>query len=558
MTVQAALSFALAFAHGSATSLLAGAVLAGVLALVRRLRPGMMSQRRVWLLAMAAVAGTFVLAQWPVAAPWRVLPAIEVVRPAAPAASALAVDGAGSAAAPVAAGAGMRSGATGGESGMAGMTRTVAAGGSAIAGTLALAGVPAPAWLIFAAAAWLLCYSAGLMAAVLRWRRGAHALRGLLAAAEPLDAGGQSGHAGFHGAPCLRGLTVLETGAAVSPMLAGLWRPVLLLPRHLRNFGARQQQLIVAHELAHWRRRDHWWLHASLLLQTVLWFNPALRMLARGLAQAQELGCDRHVLAGQPVALRRDYAAALVAQLRVQCHGAGMAAAFGGSGAAALSERLRQMRQDDLGWSGRLAGVGRLALGACCAAVLAGSVVLQPAFAWRTVPAAEVPGGAAAPGAAFAPAQASAPASVSASGPAWPTWQAPLAHMSVASPYGPRHAPVSAAARFHHGIDLRAARGTPLLAPADGTVADVTDRYQGEAKYGKVIVIDHGDGLRSVYAHLEQWTVHAGERVAAGQPIGKTGNTGKTTGPHLHVEVLRHGEHIDPQRLIAQPRPPAV
>lgn len=543
MSMDALMDFALAFLQASVTCVASAAVLLALLAQLRRRWPGMASQRLVWMAAMAAAAVAFVLALWPAPASLRVLPAIEVARPA-PVTAPLPVDAA---------------------------PELDAGGGDD--GGLPLAAAPAPRWLLALSGVWLLCYGAGLGLAVVRLAQGRAALRGLLACATPLDARALAVHPGFLGVAG-KAPAVLESTAPVSPMLAGLVRPVLLLPRHLRTFDTAQQQLIVAHELAHWQRRDHLWLHASLLLQTVFWFNPALKALAGRLAHAQELGCDRHVLAHRPAAIRRDYAAALVAQLKVQQGAAnGLAAPFGGAGVAALGERIRQLRLPDLGGSTRLAAAGKAGLLACCVAVIGAGVSLQPAFAWRA-PAA-VPGlaeaaenaglagladpagpaGAGAGGAGGA--GGAAPASgLAADGPlaavALPVWQAPLARVKVNSGYGPRPVrPAPQANRFHHGVDLSARRGTPLLAPADGIVLESTDLYQGQEKFGKVIVIDHGGGLQSMYAHLDQRTVRAGDAVTAGQPIGKTGNTGKTTGPHLHFEVVQHGQRIDPQRLIA-------
>jgi murein DD-endopeptidase MepM/ murein hydrolase activator NlpD len=519
------MSFALIFLQASMTCVVVAAVLLAVLALLRRRWPGVASQRLVWLLAMGAAAGAFMLALWAAGAGWRVLPSIEIARPAAAVASPAAVPD----------------------------SEPGADSGGGDDGGLPLDATPAPRWLLALSGAWLLCYGAGLGLGVARLVRARGALNGLLACATPLDARALARHAGFEGAS---GDTpaVLESGAPVSPMLAGLRRPVLLLPRHLRSFDPAQQQLMVAHELAHWQRRDHWWLHASLLLQTVLWFNPALKALAGGLSHAQELGCDRQVLAHRPVAARRDYAAALVAQLKLQltaqsAGAVGLAAPFAGTGAgaaAAVRERLGQLRLPDLGGSTRLAAAGKTALGACCVAVIGAAMLLQPAFAWRAPVLSAAPGAAphaATPGTGQAAARGDA---------ALPVWQAPLARVKVNSAYGPRPVqPTAQASPFHHGVDLNARRGTALLAPADGIVAESTDLYQGQAKFGKVIVIDHGGGLRSMYAHLDQRAVRTGDAVTAGQAIGKTGNTGKTTGPHLHFEVARDGERIDPQRLIA-------
>ena len=188
-----------------------------------------------------------------------------------------------------------------------------------------------------------------------------------------------SSHPGF-GAEQASAVAVFETDLAVSPMLIGVWRPVLLLPRHLREFDVLQQQMIVAHELTHLRRNDPLWMAASIAAQTVLWFNPAMRKLGERLTWAQELSCDQQVLAGRPQPQRQAYAAALVGQLKLQQRAFGTALAFGGFSATSLTARMLLIRQGGARATGALA---RCAVVGGFAAVFAASLVLQPAFAWR-------------------------------------------------------------------------------------------------------------------------------------------------------------------------------
>lgn len=503
------------FLLASATCLSAGAVAWLLLKLAERVWPGIAAQRAVWLLAQLAVAVTFALALVPRSAQMSVVPAIEIASsarigaaPAAPAGNALtaldawnALDGA--------------------------------------AGDAELDGAPAaamPRWLSLLSLAWLACYGAGLLHAAARWVRAQRALRAMLRTADRVSGAALKAHQGFAEVSPYRGPPVLETPVPVSPMLVGLLEPHLLLPSHLAQFDAQQQQLIVAHELTHWRRRDHVWLHASLLLQTLFWFNPAVRQMRVKLNWAQELACDQHVLAGRPAQQRQSYAAALVAQLKLQqamASGggyAGAASAFGGAGMAAVSDRIRLIRD---GGACALGPVGKALLGGATLALLAGSVLLQPAFAWRAVDVA--PG---TEGSAALPAE-------------LPSWRAPLELARVSSFYGARSKPLPSANAFHHGIDFAAKRGTPVLASAAGKVVESSALHDGQTKYGQVIVIDHGDGLRSMYAHLDRRSVRVGDTVAAGEAIGLSGATGRVTGPHLHLEVQRHGEHVDPALLIA-------
>jgi murein DD-endopeptidase MepM/ murein hydrolase activator NlpD len=92
--------------------------------------------------------------------------------------------------------------------------------------------------------------------------------------------------------------------------------------------------------------------------------------------------------------------------------------------------------------------------------------------------------------------------------------------------------------------------GTPVLASADGTVVSSSDLDAGGARYGKAILIAHANGLASFYAHLDSRLVAAGDVVKSGQRIGVSGATGKVTGPHLHFEVRRGGQTLDPATVL--------
>lgn len=112
----------------------------------------------------------------------------------------------------------------------------------------------------------------------------------------------------------------------------------------------------------------------------------------------------------------------------------------------------------------------------------------------------------------------------------------------MASGYGRRVDPIYGTARFHEGMDFSANVGTDVYATGNGTVESVG----WESGYGKCIVIDHGYGYKTRYAHLNDYNVRRGEKVIRGQVIGEVGNTGKSTGAHLHYEVLVKGRHVNP------------
>ena len=123
---------------------------------------------------------------------------------------------------------------------------------------------------------------------------------------------------------------------------------------------------------------------------------------------------------------------------------------------------------------------------------------------------------------------------------------APLLSYELGSPFGVRGDPMNGHAAYHTGIDLLAPYMTPVYATAAGVVA-----YSGyRDDYGKVVELDHGNGIATRYAHLHRQTVSVGQRVAAHTQIGFLGSTGRATGPHVHYEVLVNGEPQDPAKFL--------
>ena len=113
----------------------------------------------------------------------------------------------------------------------------------------------------------------------------------------------------------------------------------------------------------------------------------------------------------------------------------------------------------------------------------------------------------------------------------------------LASGFGVRIHPIYRVRKMHTGIDFSANIGTPIYATADGVVEEVQINFSG---YGKLVEIDHGFGYRTRYAHMHGFSVRKGQKVRRGDLIGYVGNTGLSTAPHLHYEVLINGKQVDP------------
>ncbi len=103
---------------------------------------------------------------------------------------------------------------------------------------------------------------------------------------------------------------------------------------------------------------------------------------------------------------------------------------------------------------------------------------------------------------------------------------------------------------FHPGIDIPAPNGTPIRAAADGLVVASAGSLEGYSGYGRIIIIEHGDGLRTIYAHNKKNLVRAGECVKIGDIIAEVGSSGDASGPHLHFEIRKNGKPVNPLKYL--------
>jgi murein DD-endopeptidase MepM/ murein hydrolase activator NlpD len=113
----------------------------------------------------------------------------------------------------------------------------------------------------------------------------------------------------------------------------------------------------------------------------------------------------------------------------------------------------------------------------------------------------------------------------------------------LASGYGMRIHPILKVRKMHTGVDFSAPKGTPIYSTGDGVVSLVRTEFGG---YGKHIVIDHGFGFSTRYAHMNDFSVKVGQKIKRGDQIGTVGNTGSSTAPHVHYEVIKDGKYVNP------------
>lgn len=334
--------FGLRFALASCACVAAGIGVWGVTALCGRMLPVLSLQRSVWLLGQAVVAATFLLILMPQTDHLRAVTAIELADVMPAAFDNMPATSFGSPLQPV--------------FGPEHKER---------------------AWMVYATRAWMLLYLLGLVWSLRRQLQAQLTVKRLVSSGVYLTADVK--HNGFPDGPAP--LPVIEVAAPISPMLVGPFSARLLLPLHLRDFDPIQQQLIIEHELTHWRRGDLHWMTMSVVLQTLFWFHPVMRVLSARLSWAQELACDRDVLRDRVPAQRKIYAAALVAQLTSQLRPVQIALAFGSVSPDMLVARIAMIRTPlTAAHGGWIRGI---ALGAL-ATVFVCNLTLQPALAWQS------------------------------------------------------------------------------------------------------------------------------------------------------------------------------
>lgn len=332
-----------------------------------------------------------------------------------------------------------------------------------------------------------------------------------------------------------------------APLTFGVFRPTVLLPEDL-PVGDAQFQLVLAHELAHIRRKD---CLRKLLLTVCLclyWWNPLVWLMVWLANRDMELACDEAVLRALGPDCKKAYALTLLDMAQRNPKSAPLCSGFAKSSA---EERIRAILSFKRipGW-----------VGICVAVlfVLTASVFTTQAVSPSAIPEMEPAVQEEVPEenvAVSAPVSESLPTtppivpereteSETQPQPEVPAYIFPLedANAEVTNPYGWQEHPVTKQKSLHSGVDLAADYGTNVLAVADGTVLNA----EYNQAYGYFVLLEHEDGVQTFYAHMQELLANPGDEVKQGQIIGLVGSSGWATGPHLHLGVLIDGEAVDP------------
>ncbi len=291
-----------------------------------------------------------------------------------------------------------------------------------------------------------------------------------------------------------------------SPFVIGFHKPTLVLPQYFMHLSKQQQGIILAHEEMHIANRDHFHTWLWLVLVEICWFNPAIKRLSELYVNAMEQRCDLQTISRHRYT-PQDYANTLLLSIKLSQQGAlnPFAAHFTGQTIKVADYKQRftfifshapvQIKKSLYVFSCALLIV-----------VLAKGAISQ-VYAGQD------------------------------------KWQYPVANIDISSHYG--HVTSFRKNRPHRGIDLVDAKGTSIVAAKTGKVI-IADNKTMAAAFGNTIVIQHSNGWQSLYAHLDEISVTQGQWVKSGELIGKMGDSGKVTGTHLHFELAKDGQTVDP------------
>jgi beta-lactamase regulating signal transducer with metallopeptidase domain len=323
-----------------------------------------------------------------------------------------------------------------------------------------------------------------------------------------------------------RRVRIVTSSTRSTPFTVGIFRPVIYLPRSVID-DRRLLESVIAHEMAHVAHWDSLWLSLQHVLQAVYFFHPLVWMAGARLDAERERLCDATVVAAGRIPAC-DYVGGLLNLLQLDLQGVG---------APTMSARTRRIGMRIIDILAR-DGARRPRLMTSVAAAATIGIFLLPLGGGA---------GGAEPAVTTDNDELAAPVVAKA---AEIEFGNPLPGGRVTWRWGPGLDPWSKEKVFHRGIDVAAKTGTDVMAPADGTVIVATEEYQESPASGTVIVIDHGGGWTTFFAHLGSLEVTEDQVVSRRQVIAKVGSTGKSTGPHIHFEVRHDGQRLDPADFV--------
>lgn len=297
---------------------------------------------------------------------------------------------------------------------------------------------------------------------------------------------------------------------------------IILPASYFDRFTEAELVQIAQHENAHIIRRDDEFGVVLRAAMALLWCSPFSHAAFAKWVQACELQCDAAILSGQSHQLRSAYAQTLLKALHLTANRVRQYPA-----ATFSTQRLRNEKMRITSIMAGTAPVIKRKRERASLILAAALLILPGGFGFANLANADPAGKA-------------------------PTASPVLTLGEIVTgrltaPFGKTFDPFrDGSTRVHRGVDIAAPIGTAIRAPADGVVVAATDLYDNKPAYGKVVVLDTASGTRTLFSHLNDYKVEPGQQVRKGELIAEVGNTGKSTGPHVHIETYVNGTRMDP------------
>lgn len=314
-------------------------------------------------------------------------------------------------------------------------------------------------------------------------------------------------------------LKVYKSPFIHSPCLYGFFKPCILLPQNIEEkINTEELKYVISHELAHFKRKDIFIYLLISILQIIYWFNPIILYGLYRMKNDCEIACDALALSSFEKDEKQNYGLSIIHLLeKSKTQGNHIITTEFVNSKKYLKRRIIMIKEFKKG-SYRLSFITILGF------VLIASFFLTNGNVQAT------------------PNQNLVGQSISQGEMIWPV----PSFTKISSSFGTRINPITKEERTHTGIDIPAEKGESIVAAANGKVI-LADLNEG---YGKTVIIDHGNSIATLYGHCSELLVNENDMVSSGTEIAKVGQTGLATGNHLHFEVRKDGEAVNPLEYI--------
>ena len=344
-------------------------------------------------------------------------------------------------------------------------------------------------------------------------------------------------------------IKLYSTTRNISPFTIGLFKSKIIIPVSLLSIKNRDEAIITifAHELAHIKRHDSFWLCFQNLLQIVYFFNPAIWLINREINKTREVVCDNEAMFSGKIAVKK-YAKNLIELVKINTSGRRYNMSALGIGISKNEIKFRLVRMKN---TSKMKGKGKMRF---LTTILIGLlfIPIQQANSQqaemgkkddKVITKKENKTNDASKNNKI-PILSSSQKSILKE----MNFIFPVPGYKITSGFGMRMHPIIKELKFHKGVDIPAPKGINVVTSADGVVYKTGDR--GKNGSGKYIIIKHENNITTFYSQLSGFKVKKGDNVIKGQIIALVGSSGVSTGPHLHFEIRINKKNADPSEYL--------